>query len=90
MLKICLDYLQEHCVGCVLQARAACKHHDAEGQRNTVLKSMLLHTCLLQFAAEDSIGVMACVSLSKRLKGPIASFICQVDSFILADCDAYH
>ena len=43
----------------------------------TVLRSLLTDTSLLQFAAADSHGVMVCVSMSKRLKGPVADFVCK-------------
>ncbi len=47
-------------------------------ESKTVLKTVLTGTSLLQFAGADDIGVMACVSMSRSLKGLIAEFICQV------------
>ncbi|DBA90309.1 TPA: hypothetical protein ACH3X1_003596 [Trebouxia sp. C0004] len=43
----------------------------------TVLRSLLTDTSLLQFAAADNHGVMVCVSTSKCLKGAIAEFVCK-------------
>ncbi len=45
-----------------------------------VLRSLLTDTSLLQFAAADSHGVMVCVSMSKRLKGAVAEFVCKAHS----------
>lgn len=69
-----------------LQACAACsesKRDQQLSQPKTVLKSLLTDTNLLQFAAADSHGVLACISLSKQLKGPIAAFICQAKASLL-------
>ena len=42
------------------------------------LKSFLTKSGLLQFAADDACGILACVSLSKTLTGATAEYICQV------------
>lgn len=69
----------EQALSLSLQACAASNNvrtsQDLHSQ--AVLRSLLTDTSLLQFAAADSHGVMVCVSMSKRLKGAVAEFVCK-------------
>ena len=70
-MKEALPVLLQACAASSIVSSSQDHHSQA------VLRSLLTDTSLLQFAAADSHGVMVCVSMSKRLKGAVAEFICK-------------
>ena len=65
----------------ILQASAAFSNDEVEPGdllSKSCLKSFLTASGVLQFAADDARDILACVSLSKTLRGVTAEFICQV------------
>ena len=49
-----------------------------QGPNSTALKSILTESYLLQFAADNSKGVLAAASMDVKLYGTTARHICQV------------